>query len=413
VELSAVTLREKPFVAQPREKTPDRTTELPNPELNPLLNPTLGQNLGRWAHVYFTSPPEKREQAILELLHELQAEAGAGEAAQFDQGTAPDWLRRGEGTQISPEGLHCVECGHQNARQQRFCGMCGSSLTLDDNAATEPLPQTATSGDGAPRATPPAPIAPDPSPGPTFGTLSLFASVEPQPPVQTANGNGSAEVQWLRDKNLYVRAESREGSHSAKYALAVLVVVLVGVFFYAQSRSPNNRPTPATASSGDVGTSQAVPASPTTPRPSPSAQTAATSDVAGQTAKENNAPAPTRQPVQRVRNDSLASAAQSVSTRSEIPPYNPDSGAAELATAEDYLTGKNGGRNSAEAAKFLWRAVGKQNVTAILLLSNLYLTGDGVPKSCDQGRLLLDAAAQRNSSQAADKLRELQRSGCP
>jgi len=39
-------------------------TKLPHPELNPLLNPLLAENMGRWAEVYFTNPPEKREQAI-------------------------------------------------------------------------------------------------------------------------------------------------------------------------------------------------------------------------------------------------------------------------------------------------------------------------------------------------------------
>ena len=60
-----------------QEKTPEQTTELPNPELNPLLNPTLGRHLGRWAQVYFTSPPEKREEAVEELLRELQGDSPA------------------------------------------------------------------------------------------------------------------------------------------------------------------------------------------------------------------------------------------------------------------------------------------------------------------------------------------------
>ena len=30
--------------------------------------------MGRWAEVYFTSPPEKREEAVLDLLRELEAE---------------------------------------------------------------------------------------------------------------------------------------------------------------------------------------------------------------------------------------------------------------------------------------------------------------------------------------------------
>jgi TPR repeat protein len=83
-------------------------------------------------------------------------------------------------------------------------------------------------------------------------------------------------------------------------------------------------------------------------------------------------------------------------------------GSVELATAEEFLTGKRGPRNSAVAATFLWKAVSKENTTAALLLSDLYRTGDGVPKSCDQARLLLYAAARKNVPEAGQKLRALQ-----
>ena len=46
---------------------------LPNPLLNPMINPLLGKNLGRWANVYYTTPVEKREQAVLDLLRELES----------------------------------------------------------------------------------------------------------------------------------------------------------------------------------------------------------------------------------------------------------------------------------------------------------------------------------------------------
>ena len=48
------------------------TSTLPDTELNPLLNPLLAENLGRWAEVYFTSPPENRAQAVSALLSELR-----------------------------------------------------------------------------------------------------------------------------------------------------------------------------------------------------------------------------------------------------------------------------------------------------------------------------------------------------
>ncbi|MGB9361842.1 MAG: hypothetical protein WCA99_09580, partial [Candidatus Sulfotelmatobacter sp.] len=44
---------------------------LPGPELNPLLNPLLAAHMGRWAEVYFTSSPEKRAEAVSELVREL------------------------------------------------------------------------------------------------------------------------------------------------------------------------------------------------------------------------------------------------------------------------------------------------------------------------------------------------------
>ena len=81
--------------------------------------------------------------------------------------------------------------------------------------------------------------------------------------------------------------------------------------------------------------------------------------------------------------------------------------------AEKYLNGAPGTpRDSAEAAQWLWKAVGKRNLEATLALSDLYVRGDGVPKSCDQARLLLDAAARKGAKAAAQRLRNLPASGC-
>jgi TPR repeat protein len=89
------------------------------------------------------------------------------------------------------------------------------------------------------------------------------------------------------------------------------------------------------------------------------------------------------------------------------------SGAEDLATAQRYLNGTQGTlRDSREAALWLWKAVGKGNLAATIALSDLYLRGDGVPKSCDQARLLLDAAARKGGTAAAARLRNLQAFGC-
>jgi TPR repeat protein len=81
--------------------------------------------------------------------------------------------------------------------------------------------------------------------------------------------------------------------------------------------------------------------------------------------------------------------------------------------AEKYLNGTSGApRDSREAAQWLWKAVRKQNLAATMALSDLYLRGDGVTKSCDQARLLLDAAARKGSAGAGERLRNLQAFGC-
>ena len=81
--------------------------------------------------------------------------------------------------------------------------------------------------------------------------------------------------------------------------------------------------------------------------------------------------------------------------------------------ARDFLNGTNGKEpNRSLAAIYLWKAVAKQNIEATVMLSDLYLRGDGVPKNCEQARLLLDAAALKGRKDAAVQLRNLQAFGC-
>ena len=83
---------------------PDQPSTLPQAELNPLLNPLLSQNMGRWAEVYFTSPPEKREQAVQELLRELESQRSSGE----DRVTTTDAVQHPpqlSGTDVADESL--------------------------------------------------------------------------------------------------------------------------------------------------------------------------------------------------------------------------------------------------------------------------------------------------------------------
>jgi TPR repeat protein len=221
----------------------------------------------------------------------------------------------------------------------------------------------------------------------------------------------------------------------------LLVILLVGGLFYylrqsnvirfggsqlppavtqtsAQSEStPSNAPAPA------VSTPQNPDQQPSSPAPTaaaPATAVPAATPVASapdtHPAAEVPAPATSTASTDQKRVAAQPEAREVLPVKRTAPaasaPANPatavDDGSAELAMAEDYLEGRRGPRNPVVAASLLWKAVGKQNDTAILLLSGLYAAGDGVPQSCDQARLLLDAAAKRNVHAAAARLRTLQ-----
>ena len=99
----------------------DKLSEPPFPsELNPLTNPALERNLGRWAQVYFSNPPAKRQQAVSKLLEEIQRETGAEPA---EKAVRPYFSR----DQKFQSAL-CSTCQHQNPPGHKFCSRCGQVL---------------------------------------------------------------------------------------------------------------------------------------------------------------------------------------------------------------------------------------------------------------------------------------------
>lgn len=163
------------------------------------------------------------------------------------------------------------------------------------------------------------------------------------------------------------------------------------------------------------GSSHSLPQAAPSAAPQPSAQQAAKPDAPAdrkvepkvEPQKSGALPAMPTQAALIARNPS----AIKPTTRSVAA--NQGNGSEELSVAERFLNGTLGkARDSNEAARWLWQAVSKKNAAAALLLSDLYLRGDGVPKSCDQARLLLDAAARKGTPGAGQRLRNLQAFGC-
>jgi hypothetical protein len=110
--------------------------------------------------------------------------------------------------------------------------------------------------------------------------------------------------------------------------------------------------------------------------------------VRPQTDREKAVPPPTKAEIQ---------------FRDERPAPSAGEGAAKNTRSQD----------PAEEVRGLWSAVGQGNTAAEVTLAKLYLIGGGVPKNCDQARVLLRAAAKKGNTEAISKLSQITRQGCP
>ena len=420
---------------------------LPSAELNPLLNPLLGENMGRWAEVYFTSPPEKREQAVLELLRELEANKSRRDQDDESPVRASD-LALSQTTVKTVPLTRCEACGGDNPVSHKYCGLCGAGLgdARDDSifgdfhstrAAEEPPVEEEsvsilrheqrehrredrqeTQYDEENR-NDPYPESRDYRHAYNGNGLSLF---------QTSADSGPDEgIEWV---------DEPESSPPYRYYIGAALAVVILVLGYMAWRG-----TQASQNSHEASAPPLAAASDSTPTPAPT-PTPSTAKTAVEPTRQTAAPAPvpnesvhTSPPAETAKNSGesvlkpsrqqTGQTAPTAAARSSVPaeqlsnlPTQPaqswaGNGGEELAIAQRYLNGSDGQRrDTTEAAKWLWRSVAKHNGQATVLLSDLYLKGSGVSKNCDQARVLLDSAARKGVAGAGERLRNLPAFGC-
>jgi len=396
----------------------DKPKTLPSPELNPLTNPVLGRNMGRWAEVYFTSPPEKREQAVQELLHELERESSGGEAdaqskdaasesGQLAPGRFSEEARTSSAITPSPaaplreEFMQCVSCGRLALAEQKFCGGCGFPLPTRENGyAKEKFGEEEIDGPSA--------------------DSSIHASA-----------NWEEGVKPFAENTTRLFQDREVGRHRrSRTMMTVALAILVATLFYVAARE-----TTAWLRAHDA-TQVATKAEPSAPGPPQPAQAVNAEEVTQAAVPRNAVPdralSPKRTGSSPATHNGQMDPAEprgSVAIPSPQKPTSPAdaadeklkpltdlgrAGSEELTIAESYLHGTQGkAHDSSQAAQWLWKSVAKQNTAAALLLSDLYIKGDGVPQNCDQARLLLDAAARKGVPGAGERIRNLPKLGCP
>ena len=433
------------------------------PELNPLLNPLLGAHMDRWAEAYFTNPPEKRDQAVIELLRQLVAES----QAQFNHRAQPDrgfndrgfndreFNDRGIGSndrgnrtrpRSSPEREQaCASCGVPNPLDQKFCGMCGTELSgaeLYDAERSGPQrraaeirpvaalnlesrgmnPELEEYPPSRNHAWPNQPSPIQPSPKSNGGGFSFLNLSEIAPPERTPQHQDSwRENAWSTDPTANdgpsLMPEYAPESYRYRIYLGVALALLLSVFIYMAwrstlaGRSASHQLSPPVPVEAPETVAQPASAS-NEPAPATSAPGKASTVDSAAKAASTPPPSVAHPKVAQSSRESLSAEPPSAAQTSPATSAR-GNGAEELAIALSYLNGAPGkARDDGEAAKWLWKSVAKHNDTAALMLSDLYLRGSGVGKNCDQARLLLDAAAKKNVAGAAERLRNLQAFSC-
>ncbi len=420
-------------MAQPTDEP--KVSILPEPELNPLLNPLLAAHMGRWAEVYFTNPPEKRAQAVSELVRELTNNPATQQVSTERSNEPVHETEQEQPKHVASRvsfaeeaTVVCGACGHRNSEAHRFCGMCGvplaafpSSEPEQDEAEAAPFAATrwdepeATSGDAT------IPVHSESSADFAFRDHDNKAN---EGPPLSWREERPAELHMLsqyqpepapRNYRVYLGA-----------AVAILLALLVYVTwrsnttFWSSGKAPAALPQAVPTSSD-----QSQAAAPVKPQQDASAPQNSENSSPPNNPSSNKAAPPSQNPRQAdttADNNGKVNTGRSTSSPSAPtipaaagPPASAawQSGSEELSTAEKYLNaGPGTARDSQQAAAWLWKAVAKKNLTATMLLSDLYLRGDGVTKSCDQARLLLDAAARKGVPGAAERLRNLPAFGC-
>lgn len=297
----------------------------------------------------------------------------------------------------SPVGVTCRVCGRDNPAIHKFCGSCGAALEpqvshSDPVVRKLHVEDRSASGDFRPAA---------------------LSNSEYEPAQRSgAREQASPETYDLTLLRSFGSSDAFE-EPSPPYLVyaAILLAIGIAVLGFMVWRSSQRR--------NAQGNSPAQPAATQQEPTNATADTSAPKAAAKHVAHEQN-PTP-----DHAKNTSASAAEKSAtskpSNRIPVAAITPtsnstgtarDNGSEELATAQIYLGFNGGTRNSAEAAKWLWKSIAKHNGQATLLLADLYLKGDGVSKNCDQARVLLDSAARKGLPGAGDRLRNLQAFNC-
>ncbi len=93
------------------------------------------------------------------------------------------------------------------------------------------------------------------------------------------------------------------------------------------------------------------------------------------------------------------------------PPADEDAAVRQPIPGEEEMAKARNASDSAAQAAWLWKATAKGNPEAPVTLANMFIRGDGVPRSCEQALVLLKSAAAKQNARARNRLGSMYASG--
>jgi hypothetical protein len=136
------------------------------------------------------------------------------------------------------------------------------------------------------------------------------------------------------------------------------------------------------------------------PSPNPQPDNALGANVNGQALKENPGATKMTEPARAATPVQPPAAAQD----------EPEASNATVAGAREMMRAERA-KTAVARSEWLWKATGKGNPDAPVQLADMYVAGDGVPRSCEQAMVLLKTAALNNNPRACNRLASLYTTG--
>lgn len=239
----------------------------------------------------------------------------------------------------------------------------------------------------------------------TRGKPPESTSTEAAPAAATSDSSSKPEMQVEPSP----QPQSQNPTANATSAPATTGAASVPTTSAATTIPGNSAPVTPSPNANQPAAGQA------TAKPLPNQTPNATQSNAGPNSGSKTAADTNRADASKLTGPPASSAAGSTPGKAKPSPQAADDDqdvvVRKIVPGTDEVAKADNASDSAAAAAWLWKATAKGNPAAPVRLADMYVKGDGVPRSCEQAMVLLKTAAEKENSMARNRLASMYSSG--